>query len=412
MQSLALTMIIFYGLTMVPYIVPYYSETLALIIILILWQRYLNIEKSQINNIRAENIINFNGLAFLSPILLWYMIRIFESGINAYPNLKFFIFAILVIFFSSIISHKKFARHIVYISTFISILSIISWVLFNLFGDHVFGGYVNLSVLSDGAITRDLTFGDKSYFAPLFLSLIDNFGTPETFYGFSYSRATGWSHEPVTATIMPAIAIILLVTTKKELTKSFKLKIFLLLSNFGLLIIASSLTPFLALVLTFLITLLLNDNTLKIILFFLLVIFISILIMYLNLGASLEISILSNRLSIENSESLKHLLSNFLWFRELPNHKNYGLTLLMNSTLWFQILVFYIMSITALIIKEKRFLVERSLILSLIYIMTHSMKGIQDSIFTYGIVIMICAFVIGTFSKLRMEIRNGHNWLS
>ena len=78
----------------------------------------------------------------------------------------------------------------------------------------------------------------------------------------------------------------------------------------------------------------------------------------------------------------------------------------MNSTLWFQILVFYIMSITALIIKEKRFLVERSLILSLIYIMTHSMKGIQDSIFTYGIVIMICAFVIGTFSKLRMEIRN------
>jgi len=87
---------------------------------------------------------------------------------------------------------------------------------------------------TDGRMTRDMDFKNGGYDAPFYLGLILTKSSYYSFLDFSYWRASGWAHEPTTATLFVTPALIILALNKKLFSKGWRKIFFFTTAGFWL----------------------------------------------------------------------------------------------------------------------------------------------------------------------------------
>ena len=235
--------------------------------------------------------------------------------------------------------------------------------------------YVNISELTGGAFTRDIGF-EESYLFPYYLGLILTASGKLSLLGFEFFRISGWAHEPTSATLFVAPAMILLMHTKIIGNSITKFSMLAVISVFWL--FAMSVGSFLAFIILYSfyisVTLFTKIFPLKLTSFIFISLFITILFFSFYLDQLIESSILYTKFNMQ-SETFQGAMESLSWF--MPEKANsqadsFGLLVIFAVFFFFLANVLY------------SFLVQKDLnayALVVLYILIHSMKGSQETVY-------------------------------
>ena len=138
-------------------------------------------------------------------------------------NLTFFAFLFSFILLTLSWSElQKVIQAYVVFAFVMSLFGLVAWILLH-------SGYVqkgefafNLFDATNGKMKRDEVFKYGGYDAPYNLGLILTRNMQYNFFGFWYWRASGWAHEPTTATLFVTPALIILALNNKIFSKVFR----------------------------------------------------------------------------------------------------------------------------------------------------------------------------------------------
>jgi hypothetical protein len=243
------------------------------------------------------------------------------------------------------------------------------------FGVVSSSNYVNLSILTDGAFQRDANALD-SYVFPYNLGLILTGGGKLDLLGFSFWRISGWAHEPTSATLFVAPAMILLAHTKiiaRSLSRIVFLfvitlfwfyamslgSLFAFIILYSFYIIVVMFTKFFPLKLTSLVCI--GGS-------------IMFLAAVFYIDAILNSSLISTKLDL-GSETFQTAIQRFTWF--VPD-KAYSQANSFSFIAIFLIVFLFLLNVFYSLLVEKEL---NPFALVVLYIVIHSMKGSQDSVF-------------------------------
>jgi hypothetical protein len=234
--------------------------------------------------------------------------------------------------------------------------------------------YVNLSELTNNSFVRDLHMED-SYVFPYFLGLILTGDGLFDIAGHQFYRISGWAHEPTSASLFVAPAIILLLHS--DIVKGWKriIALFIVILFWMAVFSVGSILAFLVLyssIITSYVFIKLFPAKVSISLLLLLITFVlGFLYFYEGILSS---SILTSKFDM-SSNTVWVAVRELTWF--VPNiEKTTGFYAghLFN---WVILLIFLITSLYALI--YTKYINVYSVIT--LYLVIHTMKGSQDSVF-------------------------------
>jgi len=257
------------------------------------------------------------------------------------------------------------------------------------------GNYVNLDLMTRGSFSRDAGI-PNSYVFPYKLGLILTGETRLNFLGYDIFRSSGWAHEPTSATlfIMPALLLIL----QGDIIRN-KLIRFLLFTTISLFwIFCASVGSFLAVMIVFgfyiLTNLYIKFFPFKMSLIIFLGLVSSLFILALYLEPILESTLFSTKFDLE-SETFGTFLNEFLWFLPNPNLVAPNFFYFGHLLIWVLICMFLWIIVSDVISTGR--LSTYSLIL--IYLILHTMKGSQESVYTH--LFIFFWFYLAYFSTIK-----------
>ncbi len=355
-----------------------------LLVVGILLTSYENFQKNTYldNDIFARNITYERSFVpFLAIIALFILLltRTLDHGTNISSNIAILIFHVSFLIF--IINSKRsvliYIKYYIYYAFIMSMAGLIANALVSFGIVDAYSGHVNIYELTNGSFRRDIGSSD-SYVFPYYLGFILTGSGKLSLAGFEFFRISGWAHEPTSATLFVVPSMILLLHTKIVSNKFIRLIMFGVISLFWF--FAMSVGSALALILIYfiVINLILYEKifpTKISLLIVTLALFMSVIIDY-YLDSLLVSSLLVTKFDT-SSETMLVAVNELFWFN--PENGNSELDYFLHLELWFIIFIFFIVVVFS-IIKEKSVNVFSIILL---YIIIHTMKGSQMSVFTH-----------------------------
>jgi len=254
-----------------------------------------------------------------------------------------------------------------------------------------FSGFININEWTNGSFTRDEGVLD-SYIFPYYLSFIITNGGKLGIAGLEFFRITGWAHEPTSYSLFIMPALILLISTK--IVKSMLIRIFVFLTILGSWFLAGSVGSWLAVLILafFVIALVLYTKNFPFRLT--LIIFISALSVALLIFVNYDIlytqsTLLSSKFKFE-SETVQVAYASLTWY--LPNWEADTASYYAYLFIWCILVLFLGVVLRSLIVDKK----INIFAIILLYVIIHSMKGSQTSVFT--LVFVFFWFYLAYFS--------------
>jgi hypothetical protein len=368
----------------------------SVLIFAIVINMYKGFEYRSVKNINFIEEINYKNL--LVPVvgilllLLLYVTRSLSIDSNITSNLG----AILLhIFFLVFLLNTKYylSAYLKIYILFVFIMSVSGiladfLVLFNFVSSNV--DYVNISEMTNGSFTRDIGSVD-SYIFPYNLSFIITGGGKLDIFGYGFYRLSGWAHEPTSASLFIMPAILLLIHTR--IFKSNFYRFCLLAAIVFFWIIVASVGSFLAVIILYSSVLVIFLYTkvfpLKgtIVISFILCFSVVFLVYFYE--ELLSSSILASKFNLD-AETFQVMLNSLVWF--LPNTQNNELFYFSNLIMYSLIFLFLLVVVASLIVQSELNVYT----LILMYIVIHSMKGSQASVYT--LIFVFFWFYIAYFS--------------
>ena len=233
--------------------------------------------------------------------------------------------------------------------------------------------YVNISDLTGGAFARD-SESETSYLFPFKLGLILT-NSKLDLLGFNFYRISGWAHEPTSATLFVAPAMILLLHTKIIANSITKISMLAVISTFWF--FAMSIGSLLAFIMLYSFyitaTLFVKIFPLKLTLSIVIGLFIAFLFSSFYFEELLNSSIFS-KLDIQ-SQTFQGAIKRITWFipdKAITQADSFSLLIIFAILFFFLSNAFYSFSV------QKDFNVYALVVL---YIVIHSMKGSQESVY-------------------------------
>ncbi len=383
LNSLIFIYVLSIGALVIPSMLP---MTTFIGIILLLGGGILNLSSS-LGNVKENDQVDFmhqinysnllNPIICLSLLFFLYFCRFFTEGFNFISGFSSLVLHVL--FFVFIINTKNYL--LIYLRSYILfvLLMAVSGIIANFLVS--FGvvpsnaNYVNISLLTDGAFQRDVGALD-SYLFPFNLGLIITGGGQLDLLGFSFWRISGWAHEPTSATLFVAPAMILLAHTK-IIAKTINRIIFLsLIALFWFYAMSlGSLFAFIILYFFYIIvTVFIKFFPLRLTALVFIGTSTILLAGFFYIDAIFNSSLIATKLNL-GSETFQIAMQRFQWFLPDSAHSqanSFTFIAIFSIIFMFLFNVFY------------SFSVEKSLnpfALVVLYIVIHSMKGSQDSVF-------------------------------
>jgi len=237
------------------------------------------------------------------------------------------------------------------------------------------GGFTNISDLTGGAFQRD--FGeDNSYIFPYNLGFVLTGSGKMNLLGFSFFRISGWAHEPTSATLFIAPAIILLLHTKIITNTFLRLSALFIVGAFWFFAMALG-SIFAFVILYFLYTtsiLFIKIFPLKLSLFLFFGVLTLVLLGFYLLDDLVNSSLIISKVDF-NSETFQTAIRRLNFFH--PNNAISQATSF-NYIMVYAIMFFFFFNIVYSLFSQKEY---NAYALVVLYILIHTMKGSQDSVF-------------------------------
>ena len=332
--------------------------------------------RSLTKSIGFENI-NIPYLAIFL-LFLWKLLRHFDVGSNIYSDLNLIVMHVLFLFFivmtsKSISSYIKTYVYFVFIMAFLGLVANTLFI-FDFINPDNHGA--NISIMTNGAFTRDADFLE-SYVFPYYLGFILTGDGQLNLLGFEFYRISGWAHEPTSATLFIAPAILILLHGDIINNKLLRTLMLFTLGLFWFFVMSvGSMLAFMmlySLIALFYIYQHLFHKSRTLSLIFLVSI-VSIPFIYIYVEPMLQSTIFTSKFNLE-SETLNSAFKNIAWF--LPDIDKSNLFYLSHLALWAIISTFLLSSLYMLISNTP----NKVYSLILLYIVIHSMKGSQETVY-------------------------------
>ena len=382
LNSLIFIYVISVGALIIPSMLPF---TTFIGILLLLGGGILNLS-SALGNVRETDQLAFvhqmNYSNILNPViclLLLFLLIFCLFFTKGYSFISGFSLLVLhVLFLVFIINTKNYLRIYLRSYIFFVLLMAVCGIAANFlvsFGVVSSSNYANLSILTDGAFQRDANALD-SYVFPYNLGLILTGGGKLDLLGFSFWRISGWAHEPTSATLFVAPAMILLAHTK-IIARSLSRIVFLFVITLFWFYAMSlgSLFAFIILY-SFYIIVVMFTKFFPLKLTSLVCIGGSIIFLagVFYIDAILNSSLISTKLDL-GSETFQTAIQRFTWF--VPDTA-YSQANSFSFIAIFLIVFLFLLNVFYSLLVEKEL---NPFALVVLYIVIHSMKGSQDSVF-------------------------------
>jgi len=235
--------------------------------------------------------------------------------------------------------------------------------------------FVNISDMTDGSFSRDEDM-IGSYLFPYNLGFILTGGGKLSLLGFEFFRISGWAHEPTSATLFVAPSIILLLHTKVIMSNFLRFGALALIASFWIFALSvGSLFAFVILYFFYItITLYIKIFPLKLTLSIIFTLFSLALFLSFNIEGFLNSTLLTSKLNL-SAQTFQVAISRLMFY--LPSQAHSSL----NSFTFlfiYSIIFFFLLNILYSFLREKDL---NPFALIPLYIIIHSMKGSQDSVF-------------------------------
>ena len=325
-----------------------------------------------LENINYSNIVT--PVIGLSLLFLLFYVRLFGEVFNFVSSFASLVLHVLFLVF--IVNTRnyflQYIKYYIYLVVLMALCGLFALLLLSL-GLVDLSDWVNITELTGGAFTRDIG-SENIYIFPYNLSFVLT-GSGKVGL-FHFYRISGWAHEPTSATLFVAPAIIMLLHTKiisKTLLRFSALTLIAFFWCFAM-SVGSFLTFAMIYFIFFTVMLFIKIFPLKMTLA--IIFFVSTLILagtfyFEDLISS---SALASRINLE-SESVNVLIQQLTFF--MPNSATHQTTSLSTMVI-FSIIFFFFINIIFSLINEKDI---NPYALILLYILIHSMKGSQDSVY-------------------------------
>lgn len=335
------------------------------------------------NKNRIEFIENINYSNILTPIIgisllfVIFLVKSFSPNFNFISSFASLVLHVLFLVF--IINTRDYL--LIYIKSYIYFVFIMA--IFALFGFSLLNlgivsaesNFVNISELSGGAFTRDIG-EENSYIFPFYSGFILTGSGQLNLFGLSNFRISGWAHEPTSATLFVAPAMILLLHTRLIINNLFRVLLFTTIAIFWF--FAMSLGSFLAFSLFYFFyvttTLFIKTFPLKFTLGIVFFIISSVLISVYVFEDLINSSLIASKVDF-NSETFIGAMKKLTFF--LPGQSINQTTSLVYLTIYSIMFVFLVNVIKSLFLEKNL----NPYALVVLYILFHTMKGSQDSVF-------------------------------
>jgi hypothetical protein len=370
------------GLLVPPSILPHTNFIGILLLLGIIILNLSSIGGDKISN-KVEFLENISYSNILMPViclLLMFLLVFAQSFGKDFSFLSSFAGLILhVLLLVFIINTKNYLlaylRSYIYLVLIMACAGLIALSLVKFGVVSVDENFVNIAELSNGSFTRDLGWAE-SYIFPYNLGLILVGSGELDLLGWKFYRISGWAHEPSTATLFIAPAMILLFKTKIISTSLIRISALTLITFFWFFCMSiGSLFSFILIYLFYIfVTLFIKIFPLKLSLFILCSIGVIILTGIYFVEEIQTSTIFSSKLNLE-SETFQGALRRLTWFiPSMASSPQESSVLLAIYAIIFLFLfnIFYSFS-TGNDLNPFALVV--------FYIVIHSMKGSQGSVY-------------------------------
>jgi len=329
----------------------------------------------------VENI-NFSNLHVpaLAIFLLFLLLasRCFADGVNIMTNMAVVILHVVFLIF--IVNTRgylfTYIRAYVILAFIMSFFGVISdlFLLFNIVEPNV--DYVNISEMTNNAFTRDVNVS-KSYIFPYNLGFILVGSGKLSFLGLEFYRISGWAHEPTTASFFVMPSMILLF--QGNIIKNVCARFIMFLTILMFWILAASVGSLISIVVitSFIIVYELYTKffPFKLSTFLIASSFCCVLLISYNPGIIVESTIFTSKFDF-SSHTLQTAIKALTWF--MPRIENDLVHYISFMFIWSIIIYFSFVILMSLYLQKEL----SAYIVILAYILLHSMKGSQSSIYT------------------------------
>jgi hypothetical protein len=386
-NSLAFLLSISLSTLVIPSIIPKISFLTSLLLLgLIFLNSFfpygLINPKTKLTGIRLQ-YQGFESIHF--PFIVIFLLSIwvasrflFNENVNPLSDMNLIALHILFLIFIYVTRHSltSYLKVYVFFVFLMALLGLIANALFLLDMIAPEAHHVNISKLTGGSFTRDQSVLE-SYTFPYGMGFILTGDGQLNILGMQFYRISGWAHEPTSATLFVSPAILLLL--HGEIIKGSILK-FIMILTIGLFwLLALSVGSMLAFIILYSLVIAVyffqhffHKNRIMSIIFILTVVTIPILIIYIE--PILSSTLFSSKFNLE-SHTLNTALNQLMWF--LPSIEQPGIFYFYNLFLWMIILTFFSSAIYFLMNNSN----NNVYALILLYIVIHSMKGSQTTVF-------------------------------
>ena len=235
--------------------------------------------------------------------------------------------------------------------------------------------FVNISELTGGAFGRDSGM-ENSYIFPFKTGFILTGSGQLNLLGYANYRISGWAHEPTSATLFIAPAMILLLHTKIIVNNLLRISLLAIISTFWFFVL--SLGSFLAFFILYFLyissILFIKVFPLKLSMSVAVTVMLVILFSLYMLEDLINSSLISSKFNLD-SHTMQAAIKRFTFF--IPGITEGQLFAFTNVTILLIMFIFFVTFIKSLLIEDS----FNPYALVVFYILIHAMKGSQDSVF-------------------------------
>ena len=332
---------------------------------------------------KIDFLENINYSNILTPIIgmsLLFFLFLFKSFGASFNFISSFASLVLhVLFLVFIINTRDFL--LVYLKSYIyfvfimALSALFGFTLLNLGIVDAQSNFVNISELTGGAFGRD-GGSENSYIFPFKTGFILTGSGKLNLLGLSNYRISGWAHEPTSATLFIAPAMILLLHAKIIVNNLLRISLLTIISTFWF--FTMSLGSFLAFSIFYFFyitsTLFIKEFPLKLSISIIFSILLVIVLSLYKLEDLLNSSLISSKLNFD-SHTFQAALKRITFF--IPGVTE-GQSFAFNNTIILLIMFIFFVNVIKSLLIEQNF---NPYALVVFYILIHTMKGSQDSVY-------------------------------
>ena len=351
--------------------------------------------ESLISNMDYQNI--FLPTLGVVLIAIWMMLRVHYIPLMTSGSVSIALYhALFLVFIVNTRGYlKTYLKVYVYVVIAMSFLGSIASLMVISDFYPLGGNHVNLNDLTNGSFSRDEGV-INSYVFPYYFGLILTGETPIDFLNIPFYRASGWAHEPTSAALFIVPALFLTMTD--VVCKKYFIRALSFITIFIFWILCASIGSFIAVSIIFVLytmsRLYIRFFPFKMSFFLFLLGLALFIIASFYLDEIMESSLFASKFDLD-SETLTVAIREALWF--LPN-KN----LIEPNYFYYSHLIIYIIIAIFLWIIVINIIGSGELniyCLILFYIVLHSMKGSQESVYSH--IFVFFWFYLAYFSTIR-----------